>query len=85
MNIMSGKIKPQDCRDFALERFTPDVVAPKYDDYFERILDLYKISEDSSHLQPMGWYTNHKSRWEKQASNMCINPNPRNEVILEDF
>lgn len=36
-----GQIKPADCRAWALDRFTIDAVAPKYQAYFDHILTLY--------------------------------------------
>jgi len=85
MNILNGEIKPQDCRDFAMARFTLDVVAEKYENYFETIMDLYKVNPDSHHNKPNGWYTNHISRWSKQMESKGVYTNPRSEVILEDF
>ena len=39
------KIKPQNCRKWAEDNFSTEVLAPKYDDYFKRLLeyvDAYK-------------------------------------------
>lgn len=83
MNVMGGEIKPQDCRDFAMSRFSLDVVAEKYENYFESIMDLYQINPDSHHNKPVGWYTNHTSRWMKQMK--VLNLNPTNTCVIEDF
>ena len=36
-----GSISPKACRDWAMENFTLEVAAKKYENYFNRILDLY--------------------------------------------
>ena len=41
-----GSIKPSDCRKFA-ERFSLENVAPKYEKYFQDVLNVYK---------GRGWY-----------------------------
>ena len=46
-------INPQTCRDFALQRFTFDAVAPQYERYFEDVQDVYRGS---------GWYQRHPER-----------------------
>jgi len=46
-------IKPQDCRDFAMRNFTLDVVAEKYEEYFQSVLDIYNGK---------GWYEPHPNR-----------------------
>jgi glycosyltransferase involved in cell wall biosynthesis len=46
-------IKPQDCRGFAMRNFTLDVVAEKYEEYFQTVLDIYNGK---------GWYEPHPNR-----------------------
>lgn len=58
--IIKGDIKPENCRNFAAERFSLDVVAEKYENYFENIMDIYKVTDNSEGDVPMGWYTKHK-------------------------
>ena len=47
------QIRPQTCRDFAMQRFTFDAVAPQYERYFEDVQDVYQGS---------GWYQRHPER-----------------------
>jgi glycosyltransferase involved in cell wall biosynthesis len=49
MNI--DKINPQDCRDFAINNFSLDAVWPKYEEYFQMVLDVYTGK---------GWYQEHE-------------------------
>jgi glycosyltransferase involved in cell wall biosynthesis len=44
------KIKPEDCRDFAINNFSLDAVWPKYEEYFQMVLDVYTGE---------GWYATH--------------------------
>jgi len=83
-DVTNGKIKPQDCRDFAMARFTLDVVSEKYEKYFQSVMDLYKTPEGSFHTEPRGWYTNHPDKWIEKISSFG-GINPRTEVVLEDF
>lgn len=46
-------INPQTCRDFALQRFTFDAVAPQYERFFQDVADVYGGS---------GWYQRHPER-----------------------
>jgi glycosyltransferase involved in cell wall biosynthesis len=62
--IIKGDIKPENCRNFAAERFSLDVVAEKYENYFENIMDIYKVTDNSESDVPRGWYTKHKSKKE---------------------
>jgi len=46
-------IKPQACRDFALNNFSLDVVAQKYEEYFQSVLNVYNGD---------GWYEKNDTR-----------------------
>jgi len=46
-------IKPQACRDFALNNFSLDVVAQKYEEYFQSVLNVYNGD---------GWYEKNAAR-----------------------
>jgi len=48
-----GNIKPQACRDFAVNNFSLDVVAQKYEEYFQSILNIYNGN---------GWYQSNDER-----------------------
>lgn len=48
-----GNIKPQACRDFALNNFSLDVVAQKYEEYFQSVLNVYNGN---------GWYEKNDER-----------------------
>jgi len=48
-------IKPQACRDFALNNFSLDVVAQKYEEYFQSVLNVYNGD---------GWYEKNDNRTE---------------------
>jgi glycosyltransferase involved in cell wall biosynthesis len=48
-----GNIKPQSCRDFALNNFSLDVVAQKYEEYFQSVLNVYNGN---------GWYEKNDER-----------------------
>ena len=48
-----GNIKPQACRDFALNNFSLDVVAQKYEEYFQSVLNVYN---------GQGWYEKNDER-----------------------
>ena len=48
-------IKPQACRDFALNNFSLDVVAQKYEEYFQSVLNVYNGN---------GWYEKNDNRTE---------------------
>lgn len=43
-----NNIDPKNCRDWALNNFSLDAVAPLYEDYFQSVHDVYKTKE--------GWY-----------------------------
>lgn len=47
------KINPQACRDFALNNFSLDVVAQKYEEYFQSVLNVYNGN---------GWYEKNDTR-----------------------
>ena len=49
------KIKPQACRDFAVNNFSLNVVAQKYEEYFQSVLNVYN---------GQGWYEKNESRTE---------------------
>ena len=50
-----GNIKPEDCRNYALNNFSLDVVAKKYEEYFQSVLNVYNGN---------GWYEKNDSRTE---------------------
>jgi glycosyltransferase involved in cell wall biosynthesis len=58
-----GNIKPQACRDFALNNFSLDVVAQKYEEYFQSVLNVYNGN---------GWYEKNDSRTELNWLNKYI-------------
>jgi len=47
------RIKPQDCTNFAMNNFSLDVVAQKYEEYFQMVLDVHAGD---------GWYQKHDDR-----------------------
>jgi len=47
------KINPQSCRDFAVNNFSLDVVAKKYEEYFQSVLNVYTGN---------GWYETNNQR-----------------------
>jgi len=47
------QIKPQDCRDWAINNFGFDAVAPQYEDFFQSVLDVYTGA---------GWYERRPTR-----------------------
>jgi glycosyltransferase involved in cell wall biosynthesis len=49
------KIQPQKCRDFAVNNFSLEVVAKKYEEYFQSVLNVYNGN---------GWYEKNDSRTE---------------------
>lgn len=49
------KIKPQACRDFAINNFSLEVVAKKYEEYFQSVLNVYNGN---------GWYEKNDDRTE---------------------
>jgi glycosyltransferase involved in cell wall biosynthesis len=58
-----GNIKPQACRDFALNNFSLDVVAQKYEEYFQSVLNVYNGN---------GWYEPNENRTELNWLNKYI-------------
>jgi len=48
-----GNIKPQACRDWAMNNFSLDAVAPKYEEYFNMVADVHGGK---------GWYEPHPDR-----------------------
>jgi glycosyltransferase involved in cell wall biosynthesis len=58
-----GNIKPEACRDFALNNFSLDVVAQKYEEYFQSVLNVYNGN---------GWYEKNDSRTELNWLNKYI-------------
>ncbi len=56
-------IKPQACRDFALNNFSLDVVAQKYEEYFQSVLNVYNGN---------GWYEPNENRTELNWLNKYI-------------
>jgi glycosyltransferase involved in cell wall biosynthesis len=58
-----GNIKPQACRDFALNNFSLDVVAQKYEEYFQSVLNVYNGN---------GWYEKNDDRTELNWLNKYI-------------
>jgi len=49
------KIDPQKCRDFAINNFSLEVVAKKYEEYFQSVLNVYNGD---------GWYQKNDNRTE---------------------
>ena len=49
------KIDPQKCRDFAINNFSLEVVAKKYEEYFQSVLNVYNGN---------GWYEKNDNRTE---------------------
>ena len=49
------KIDPMACRDFAINNYSLDVVAKKYEEYFQMVLDVHSGN---------GWYQNRDERTE---------------------
>lgn len=47
------KISPQNCRDWALNNFSLEAVAPKYEEFFQSVLDVHNDK---------GWYKVHNNR-----------------------
>lgn len=47
------KIRPENCRNFAINNFTFDKVAPMYEEYFEMVMDNYTGK---------GWHQEHPER-----------------------
>jgi glycosyltransferase involved in cell wall biosynthesis/SAM-dependent methyltransferase len=47
------KIKPSDCRQFAINNFSLEAVAAKYEEYFQMVMDVYG---------KQGWYEPHPER-----------------------
>lgn len=58
-----GNIKPQACRDFAINNFSLDVVAQKYEEYFQSVLNVYNGN---------GWYEKNDTRTELNWLNKYI-------------
>lgn len=58
-----GNIKPQACRDFAINNFSLDVVAEKYEEYFQSVLNVYNGN---------GWYEKNDGRTELNWLNKYI-------------
>ena len=58
-----GNIKPEACRDFALNNFSLDVVAQKYEEYFQSVLNVYNGN---------GWYEKNDDRTELNWLNKYI-------------
>jgi len=58
-----GNIKPEACRDFALNNFSLDVVAQKYEEYFQSVLNVYNGN---------GWYEKNDTRTELNWLNKYI-------------
>jgi glycosyltransferase involved in cell wall biosynthesis len=58
-----GNIKPEACRDFALNNFSLDVVAQKYEEYFQSVLNVYNGN---------GWYEPNENRTELNWLNKYI-------------
>jgi glycosyltransferase involved in cell wall biosynthesis len=48
-----GNIKSEDCRQYAIANFSMDRVKGMYEEYFDKLLDLF---------QPKGWYEIHDDR-----------------------
>lgn len=48
-----GNIKPEACRDFAMNNFSLEVVAQKYEEYFQSVLNVYNGN---------GWYEPNEKR-----------------------
>jgi glycosyltransferase involved in cell wall biosynthesis len=57
------RINPQNCRDFAVNNFSLDVVAQKYEEYFQSVLNVYN---------GQGWYEKNDSRTELDWLNKYI-------------
>lgn len=47
------KIKPEVCRSWAMSNFSLDAVAPKYEDFFQSVIDIHTNK---------GWYQIHEDR-----------------------
>lgn len=47
------RIDPQQCRDFAMANFAFDAIAPRYEEFFENVLDVHNST---------GWYQRHPER-----------------------
>ena len=58
-----GNIKPEACRNFALNNFSLDVVAQKYEEYFQSVLNVYNGN---------GWYEKNDTRTELNWLNKYI-------------
>lgn len=58
-----GDIKPQACRDFAMNNFSLEVVSKKYEEYFQSVLNVYNGE---------GWYEKNDSRTELDWLNKYI-------------
>lgn len=58
-----NKIKPQACRDFALNNFSLDMVSQKYEEYFQSVLNVYNGN---------GWYEKNDGRTELNWLNKYI-------------
>jgi glycosyltransferase involved in cell wall biosynthesis len=67
------KIKPQDCRDWALKNFSLERVACLYEDFFESILDVHGKK---------GWYEPHPNRVEL-TSNLRYYPGREDKIDYE--
>jgi glycosyltransferase involved in cell wall biosynthesis len=57
------KINPQNCRDFAVNNFSLDVVGKKYEEYFQSVLNVYN---------GQGWYEKNDDRTELEWLNKYI-------------
>lgn len=47
------KIKPEDCRKWAMDNFSLEAVAPRYEDFFQSVIDIHTNK---------GWYEVHSDR-----------------------
>jgi glycosyltransferase involved in cell wall biosynthesis len=55
-------INPKNCRDFAVNNFSLDVVAQKYEEYFQSVLNVYTGDgwyESNTSRQNLNWLTKH--------------------------